>query len=195
MTEDEVYPLRAGYSGKAPAELEQIVVERLIDDWDGLNWQALRQILREHGVSGEECDSLPMMGVRMRCLFAAPKIALNLGGTIATHTGRITPAHWNIVRVEGLAFAGQETEPVLQATESEARAFMDGKHWCTAAYARQRYRIRPQQLTRASTQEKGLRGVVVTRKMAQVGNGKRGRRWVHHAGDLQRLANALERGE
>ncbi len=60
MTEDEVYPLRAGHSGKVPQEVAKAAW--WINDFDGWNWQAIRQYLREHGVSGEECDSLTMMG-------------------------------------------------------------------------------------------------------------------------------------
>ena len=183
MIEDEVYPLRAGYSGKVPPEVAKAAW--WINDFDGWNWQAIRQYLREHGVSGEECDSLTMMGVRMRCQAAAPKIVLSLGGTIATHTGTIT-------RIEGDEPAG---EPVLQATKPEARAFMDAKQWCTAAYAQQRYGITAQQLNRASKQENGLGGIIVNRSRAQVGEGKRGQVLVYHAGDLQRLANHLDHGE
>ena len=81
----------------------------------------------------------------------------------------------------------------LKATDYEAKAYMDGKQWCTAAYARRRYGIKPQQLNRASTQEKGFKGIIVTREKAQVGEGKRGRMLVYDAGDLQRLSNALGR--
>jgi hypothetical protein len=81
---------------------------------------------------------------------------------------------------------------ILKESDRAAKAFMDGKQWCTADYARDRYGIKPQQLHRASTQEKGLKGITVTREKAQVGRGKRGQVLVYHVGDLQRLANALD---
>ena len=85
-----------------------------------------------------------------------------------------------------------ETSTLLKASDAAAKAFMDGKQWCTADFALNRYGIKPQQLNRASTQEKGFKGIIVTRKKAQVGERKRGRMLVYHAGDLQRLANALD---
>ncbi len=113
MTEDEVYPLRAGHSGKVPPEVAKAAW--WINDFDGWNWQAIRQYLREHGVSGEECDSLTMMGVRMRCQAAAPKIVLSLNGTIATHTGETT-------RIEGVqspASGGKTIRPKVNAKGSQ----------------------------------------------------------------------------
>ena len=101
--------------------------------------------------------------------------------------------------VEKLASAWQDTEPtgerLLQASDPEAKAFRDPKHWCTAAYAQQRYGIKAQQLTRASKQENGLGGIIVNRSRAQVDKGRRGQVWVYHAGDLQRLANHLDHEE
>ena len=151
MTELEIYPLRAGYSGEAPPELVKAVRDGFIDDWDGLNWEALRQALREHGISGEELDSLTMMGVRMRCLFAAPKIRLPLGGTIATHTGTITRIECNKVAVGELAFAGDHDEPLLKASDPEARQFMHKGQWVTAEFALKRFDIKGPQLSKAAT--------------------------------------------
>jgi hypothetical protein len=187
----EVYPLRKGYVGAAP--LEVITAVRMaVPDWDGENMTTVRRCIAKVSKYEQDFDTWTYDDILQEFALSWARMVKEFDGHPTTSDYRITPIQWTTVTIPLNLPTG---EPVLQATEPEARAFMDGKRWCTAAYARQRYGIRPQQLTRASTQEKGLRGVVVTRKMAQVENGKRGRRWVHHAGDLQRLANALERGE
>jgi len=84
---------------------------------------------------------------------------------------------------------------LLRATDPEAAAFRYQGKWCTAKFAKERYGIMAQQLTRASTQEKGLRGITITRRKAQVSEGKRGQVLVYHAGDLKRLADALDHEE
>jgi hypothetical protein len=79
-------------------------------------------------------------------------------------------------------------------TDREAKLFMDGKQWCTAAYAKTRFGIQAPQLTKAST-PKGLFEVVVERKLAQVESGKKGIRFVHHFGSLQLLKDAIDKSK
>lgn len=81
---------------------------------------------------------------------------------------------------------------LLKASDPAAKTFMDGKKWCVAEYAAKRFGITAPQLTKAATNAKGLFGVEVERRRAQVGNGKKGIQYVYHAGSLQLLADAIE---
>ncbi len=87
---------------------------------------------------------------------------------------------------------GIDGKPLLTDFDPEARAYMDGNTWCTAAYASRRYGIKAPQLTKAATNPKGLRNQCVQRRQAQVEQGKGGARFVYHRGDLQLLSNALD---
>lgn len=82
---------------------------------------------------------------------------------------------------------------ILKASDPAANAFMYGKKWCEVNYAAQRFRLTASQLTKAATNAKGLFGVVVERRRAQVGNGKKGIQYVYHAGSLQLLSDAIGR--
>lgn len=86
-----------------------------------------------------------------------------------------------------------ENLAILKASAPEAKTFMVGKEWCTAQYATERFGIQAPQLTKAATNAKGLFGVPVERRRAQVGSGKKGEQYVYHAGSLQLLADAIER--
>ena len=72
---------------------------------------------------------------------------------------------------------------------------MDGKQWCTSAHAKARFDIKGPQLTKAATKAEGLRNVVIDRRRAQVGDGKKGIRYVYHFGSLQLLRDAIDREE
>jgi hypothetical protein len=84
---------------------------------------------------------------------------------------------------------------ILKGSDLEAKAFMDGKRWCTAAYSKTRFGIQGPQLTKASTSRQGLYGVVVQRKRAQVEEGKKGIRFVFHFGSLQLLKDAIDQSK
>ena len=84
---------------------------------------------------------------------------------------------------------------ILTESDRGAKAYKDGKQWCTAEHARKRFGIEAPQLNKASTRPNGLFGVVVERKRAQVGDGKKGIRFVFHFGSLQLLKDAIDKSK
>lgn len=90
---------------------------------------------------------------------------------------------------------GESNSAILKESDPEAKAFRDGKKWCTADYAAERFRIQAPQLTKAATNAKGLYDVPVERKRAQIGIGKEGIQFVYHAGSLQLLRDAIGRAK
>ncbi|MEO2035577.1 MAG: hypothetical protein ABGZ35_26155 [Planctomycetaceae bacterium] len=86
-------------------------------------------------------------------------------------------------------------ENVLAGNHPDAQAFRYDDDWCTAAFVQERFGIRPNQLTKAATQKKGLHGVRIERVKAQVVEGKRRQQYVYHSGQVQILANKLDAEE
>ena len=84
---------------------------------------------------------------------------------------------------------------ILTESDRGAKAYKDGKQWCTSEHARKRFGIEAPQLNKASTRPNGLFGVVVERKRAQVGEGKKGIRFVFHFGSLQLLKDAIDQSK
>jgi len=103
----------------------------------------------------------------------------------------------NLTPTQRLAAAQQSSDPVggntpavLTEEHPDAGQFRKGGEWCTAKYAKDRYGLPPQALTKAATEEKGYCGVKVERQKANVGG--RVPVFVYDRRDLERLSNAID---
>jgi hypothetical protein len=94
----DTYPLRRGYIGTAPPEIAN-AIRIVITDFDGKNWDAVRHHLELHGVDPERLNDWTLSDIRQRFVLGQKRMIMDLGGTVATHTGTITPTKWNTIEV------------------------------------------------------------------------------------------------
>jgi DNA-binding CsgD family transcriptional regulator len=82
-----VFPLRPGYDTSAPAEVLD-AVRKVITDWDGVNWAAVRAALEHAGQPQERIDAMTLDDVRQYFAVGQRRIVLALGGNpeTAIHT-------------------------------------------------------------------------------------------------------------
>jgi hypothetical protein len=81
-------PLVASYVGTANAETLQ-AIRNVIADWDGTNWSAVRECLRQDGRTPDELDTMTMHDVRMAFAIGQKRFLKLLGGTPYTATNSI----------------------------------------------------------------------------------------------------------
>lgn len=82
------HPLRAGYHAPAPAEVVDAVC-KVIADWDGVNWEAVRAVLLNDGKSRADIDAMTLEGVRQYFAVGQNRIMLHLGGRPHTASSSI----------------------------------------------------------------------------------------------------------
>lgn len=95
MSDSQIHPLRRGYTGAAPKEVIE-AVRRVISDWDGLNWLAVRHCL-EATQPNADFDNWTMSDIRQRFAIAQKPITLQLGGKVSTTDSTITPVTCKLV--------------------------------------------------------------------------------------------------
>lgn len=100
-----VYPFRDGYKGEAPPEVVA-VVRKVLTDWDGANWVAVRHCieLTRRESESKDLDDWTLDDVRQRFAIGQKVITKTLGGTLQTTEGTVTP-------LEVGTFAVEQNEP------------------------------------------------------------------------------------
>lgn len=83
-----IFPMRSGYDRPAPAEVLD-AVRKVIADWDGTNWAAVRAVLEHAGQSQERIEAMTLEDVRQYFAVGQKAITLRLGGQPFTATNEI----------------------------------------------------------------------------------------------------------
>jgi DNA-binding CsgD family transcriptional regulator len=107
-----VYPLRSGYDKPAPAEAVD-AVRKVIADWDGKNWAAVRAAMMNDGKSRADIEAMTMDDVRQYFAVGQKRILRLLGGQPFTAT--------NTVIADGLPAAIIETARPANGGPARAR--------------------------------------------------------------------------
>ena len=94
----QVYPLRAGYVGHAPPKVIESV-RKVIADWDGSNWNAVRHTIELTRLETESkpLDDWTLDDVRQRFGIQQKIITLKLGDSVQTPNCNESPPQTNAV--------------------------------------------------------------------------------------------------